>query len=553
MRFTRCSFAFAMVLMACASLPLAACGESADAQPAGPAPGTVDADVEDGGPASAVDAPRSDAATDGATAGGPATPVGKIDPLCAFTNYPFRRDDLLLVDPTGKRLAYPRLLPGDAGELVIRDLETNTVTRLGSLGSCTSERWAGSTVLSWSASSPVSWMRSTPYGILFADVDSALHLVDWTGAEKARLPPAAHAWKRGEVMAVGAGADGIRSAMVRRAGAVSRLVTFASNGGAGVSVESAELSPAFAADANVETAVSADGGHAAAIVAFKTLYAAPATAGATANVLYLSNATFRAERTARGALVSDLFSSFDVKPRVRHVDFATALDQNLTHFPSATVATSQVGAAVYLSEIASSSSAVTGLSTWRFDAGKTPTAVATTVPTDGNPPAYGTYVARTTSDASNYVFSLDGVGTRASQQLVYSLSLTPAASAFRPVRVASAWAVGGEATLATVEGSTLRFEKLATTSGAPIEVPMAADLQQHGRLQGLTKDGRIGFFEVSIYDEIAKDFRLGIDSMNDAGVRRTHQTPQLVGALDFQPAWSDGLVAVLVDGFYFFR
>ncbi len=135
---------------------------------------------------------------------------------------------------------------------------------------------------------------------------------------------------------------------------------------------------------------------------------------------------------------------------------------------------------------------------------------------------------------------------------MYSLSLPPASSTFRPVRVASGWALDGAATLATVEGAKLRFETFAPAA-APIEVPLAGDLQQHGRLQGLSKNGRVAFFEISIYDEVLKTFRNGIDSTSDTGTRRTHQAPQLIGAFDYQPAWTDGLVAVLDDGYYFFR
>jgi hypothetical protein len=544
-----------LLLLAGVAAPLAACSddgaatESSAAGPTGPGEPVDPGTAPDSGPGA-----RSDAAAglDGGPApkptGAPATATGKIDGMCMFTGNPFRRDDLLLVDPSGKRIAYPRLV-GTSGELVIRDLETDKVTKLGSLGTCTYQVSNNSNIQNWFADAPVSWMRSTPHGLLFADVDGALRLVDWTGAEKAHLPPTTHTWKSGEVTTVDASAAGIRAVMVKRTGAAARLVTFSSDGGAGVSVESADLTPTFAANADVDAVTSGDGGHVAVIVAAKTLYAAASTAGATATVLNLSNARFRAERTPHGAFVTDLANVNDDKALLRHVDFTTALHQTLTHYPAGVVTASKVGASLLYSEITSSDTAATGLTTWRFDPGAPAASVANTVPTSGNTLHYGTFRAETTADLSSYVFSLDGTDNLKGQNLVYSVSLAPAAAAYRPARVARQWALGGAATLATIEGTTLRFENLS--SGAVKTTPFT---DQTAQLTAVSVDGHLGFFEVLVYDATIHTFMTGIDVVSDAGGHRVLRAPQNDSAIGgFLPAWSDGLVAVLKDGFYFVR
>lgn len=514
-----------------------------------PAPDPGEAGARDVPPGTSTDG----GAAEGGDAGpkksaGPATATGKVDEVCMFTSNPFRRDDLLLVDPSGKRIAYPRLV-GTSGEIVIRDLETDRVTKLGSLGTCTSQTYLGSNIQSWHADAQTSWMQDTPYGILLADVGGTLRLVDWSGAEKAHLPPVAgHTWKRGEVTAVAASANGIRAVMVARTGAAARLVTFTSNGAAGGSVESADLTPAFAANANVEAVTSGDGAHVAVIVAFKTLYSAAATPGATASVLGLSNASFRAERTPHGAFVSDLFSSSDEKPLLRHVDFTTALDENLTHFPAGVVTTSKVGASLLYSEVASSDTAATKLTTWRFAPGAAAVSVATTVPTNGNTLHYGTYRAEATADLSSYVFSLDGTGALQNQDLVYSVSLAPAGAAYRPVRVSWGWSLGGASTLVTLEGTTLRFEDLS--SGAVKTTPFTTP---SATLSAASGDGHLAFFEIKAYDTATKSFTTGIDAVSDAGVHRVLRAPQHDSSLDFRRAWTDGLVAVLEDGVHFLR
>jgi hypothetical protein len=350
---------------------------------------------------------------------------------------------------------------------------------------------------------------------------------------------------------VGAGADGIRAALVHFVGNAPRLVTYTSNGGAGTSVESADLSPTFAANANVDTAVSADGSYASAIVAFKTLYAAPTTAGAKAKVLDLSNAVFRPQRTAKGAVVSDLFNTSDTLPLLRQIDFVTATDQVL-HGAAKAVTETQLPSGLYSTDVTIGATSVTQITAWRYVPGAGRTDVATAAISNANPPPSHPFATATTPDGSNYVVALEGTDAPAYYSQVYSVSLASGAAGFRPMRKADYWAVGGDAILGTQESGKLRLEDLSSGAKPAAEVPLPSALAQ-AKLRRVSRSGRVGFFELSDYDSTAKGFVTGFDALSDTGAHKTLWAPNLLGVIDEQAAWTDGIVLVLDDGFYFFR
>ena len=494
--------------------------------------------------------------------GAPATKAGRLDAVCALSG--IGTGAHLLVDPTGKRVVYPRLSPSTngltrPGEIVMRDLATNTVKVLASIGDCYRTGWVGGGSLTappWTVSFGSPWMRATPFGILLTDypgVEGGLHLFDWNGLELARIAPNGHRWLPNEVEAVSANATGIRAAFAAKVGATASIVTYtsASTTGAATSVTSA---PFTILGGDIDTAVSADGsGVGAILVGHGTVYTMPTTAGATPHATTMpggspfAGPSFRQGRTATGALLRANGSFADELAKLYAVDFTSGEVTLLTHSPSGVVSTTPRGTSFLFTELTVSSSAVTKAETWSFTPGAAPVSLASTVPTNIRTPAQGSTVdGRLSHDGSQFVLSLEDQSYR---PVVYALDL--ASSSFRAPRSAVSWALGGNAMLVTVEATGLRFEDLTTAAPAKV-VTITGDPYTY-TVDAASPDGHVALVDTHVFDDVAKRFQTTPLLMTDAGARRG-ALPATDGSVhQAAGAWTDGVIAMVADGIYFFR
>lgn len=556
---------FTLTAWACA-----ACGDSVSEVPPAPAddagrsptPGADDASAgsHDSGPRTpdaGLDATDSgpDATDSGpdATDSGPDAPegstplagplAGKLDDTCALTSNPMFPNEDVLVDPTGTRVAYPRRAgaPNPPTDLAIRDLTTGRVTSAGPLGTCSNLR----------SLNEARWMRATPYGVLFVDDAGGLRHVAWDGAELARLPVSSVRWASIQVTVVGPGRGDLRAALVSRdAKGDARIVTYASDAGAGTSVQSAVLSPAFAKSADVSVAIGEDGTHAAALVAFQTLYAVETTAGGAAITRPFSSAGVRGA-LPRGALLTDVAWQGD-PPSWYAVDFPTGATTRLdevSRFIKGNTVVAMPGGVRLFTRLRDGVDSLAELAVFRFAPGRDPVSLGIATPKDANMFRYQSEAAAKVSpDGSQYAVAIGGINVLGGKGLLYTVALDTSAG-LRPLRVIdspTSFALGGDAILATREGGRARFEDLRGRT-PPTSHPVPTIANGNEELAALSRDGHRAYFRRLEWNGSSPVW--GADSVDDRGAVRSHRAAQAGGPSGpYFPAWTDGVVAVTQEG-----